>query len=153
MYTYTCIYIYIEREIYTYIYIYRERERCICTHTHTLRAPPASSRWKGDIIKLTRLMRVVRAFRLGRRAAPHPTFGRGDDTVGNPRRAQIRQFELFQLILLLKLDKQFPVEQFEATVSQSTVPYPPLTPTSHGKNSLSKICSKGWVAQKSVFHR
>ena len=53
-------------------------------------------------------------------------FGRGDDTVGNPHRAQISQFELFELILSLKLDKQFPVEQFEATVSQSTVPSPPL---------------------------
>ena len=29
-------------------------------------------------------------------------------------------------MLLSKLDKQFPVEQFEATVSQSTVPSPPL---------------------------
>ena len=29
-------------------------------------------------------------------------------------RAQISQFELFELILLLKLDKQFPVERFEA---------------------------------------
>ena len=28
------------------------------------------------------------------------------------------QFELFELILLLKLDEQFPVEQFEARVSQ-----------------------------------
>ena len=54
-------------------------------------------------------------------------FGRGDDTVGNPHRAQISQFELFELILLLKLDKQFPVEQFEATVSQSTVPSPLLS--------------------------
>ena len=43
-------------------------------------------------------------------------FGRGDDTVGNPHRAQISQFELVELILLLKLDKQLPVEQFEATV-------------------------------------
>ena len=33
-------------------------------------------------------------------------FGRGDDTVGNPRRAQISQFELFELILLLKIGKQ-----------------------------------------------
>ena len=41
-------------------------------------------------------------------------------------RARISQLELFELILLLKLDKQFPVEQFEATVSQSTVPSPPL---------------------------
>ena len=41
-------------------------------------------------------------------------------------RAQTDQFELFELILLLKLDKQFPVEQFEAAASQSAVPYPPL---------------------------
>ena len=51
---------------------------------------------------------------------------RGDDTVGNPPRAQTYKFELFELILLLKLDKQFPIEQFEPTVSQSTVPSPPL---------------------------
>ena len=37
-------------------------------------------------------------------------------------RAQTSQFEVCELILLLKLDKQLPVEQFEATVSQSTVP-------------------------------
>ena len=54
------------------------------------------------------------------------SFGRGDDTIGNPHRAQISQFELFELILLLKLDKQLPVERFEATVSQSTVPSPLL---------------------------
>ena len=36
------------------------------------------------------------------------------------------QFELFEFILLLKLDKQLPVEQFEATVSQSAVPSPPI---------------------------
>ena len=41
--------------------------------------------------------------------------GRGDDTVGNPHWAQFSQFELFELILLSKLDKQFPVEQFEAS--------------------------------------
>ena len=28
----------------------------------------------------------------------------GNDTVGNPHRAQISQFELFELILLLKLE-------------------------------------------------
>ena len=53
-------------------------------------------------------------------------FGRWHDTVGHPYRAQISQLELFELILLLKLDKLLPVEQFEATVSQSTVPSPPL---------------------------
>ena len=52
-------------------------------------------------------------------------LGRGDDAVGNPRRAQIYQFELFELILLLKLGKQFLVERFEATASQSAVPSPP----------------------------
>ena len=35
---------------------------------------------------------------------------KADDTVGNPNRAQISQFELFELILLLHLDKQLPVE-------------------------------------------
>ena len=49
-------------------------------------------------------------------------FGRGGDAVGNPRRTQSSQFEFFELILLLKLDKRFAVEQFEATISQSTVP-------------------------------
>ena len=52
-------------------------------------------------------------------------FGRGDDAVGNPQRAQIVQFELFELTLSLKLDRQLSIEQFEATVSQSAVPSPP----------------------------
>ena len=51
------------------------------------------------------------------------------------------QFELFELILLLKEDKRFPVEQFEATVSQSTVPSPPLSTevTFGGQGDLS-VC-------------
>ena len=52
--------------------------------------------------------------------------GRGDDTVGNTHRTQISQFDIFELILLLKLDKLLPVDQFEATASQSTVPSPLL---------------------------
>ena len=50
---------------------------------------------------------------------------KGDDAVGNPRRAQFSQFELFELkfisysclsfILLLKLDKRIPIERFEAS--------------------------------------
>ena len=51
-------------------------------------------------------------------------LGRGDDTVGNPHRAQISQFEVFEFITLLKLDKQFSIEQSEAIVSQSTGPPP-----------------------------
>ena len=45
----------------------------------------------------------------------------GDDAVGNPHRAQSSQFVLFEFLLLLNLDSQFPVERFEATVSQSRV--------------------------------
>ena len=37
-------------------------------------------------------------------------------------RAQIGPFELFELVLLLKLDKRLPVERFKAAVSQSAVP-------------------------------
>ena len=52
-------------------------------------------------------------------------LGRGHDTVEKPPSsskfsirafpAQIDQFELSELVLLLELDKQFPVEQFEAS--------------------------------------
>ena len=54
-----------------------------------------------------------------------PILGRGDDVVGNPHRAQnlsipvfraqISQSEFFELVLLLKLAKLSPVEQFEAS--------------------------------------
>ena len=49
----------------------------------------------------------------------------GDATAGNPHRAQTSPCELFELILLLDLEKQLPVERFEAAVSQSAVPFPP----------------------------
>ena len=60
-------------------------------------------------------------------------FGRGDDTVGNPHRARISQFELFELILLSTIYKLFSIEQFEPTVSQSTVssPLPKCTYVTH----------------------
>ena len=51
-------------------------------------------------------------------------LGRGEDTVGDPHRAQISQFELFEPILLSKLVKQLPVERFDTTVFESTVPPP-----------------------------
>ena len=41
---------------------------------------------------------------------------KGDGTAENIHRTQIAQFELFEL-LLWKLDRQLPAEQFEATVS------------------------------------
>ena len=59
-------------------------------------------------------------------------YRKGDDTVGNPHRTRISQFDLFELILLLKLDKRFPGERFEATVSQSKFPSPPLTKAAAG---------------------
>ena len=42
------------------------------------------------------------------------------------RESEISQFELFELILLSKLDERLPVERFEATLSQSALPSPPL---------------------------
>ena len=45
------------------------------------------------------------------------------------------QFELFELILLLKLDKQLPVERFEATV---TIPVNSILPPS----SLSGVVAR-----------
>ena len=71
-------------------------------------------------------------------------LGRGDDPVGSPHRAQIYQFELFKLILLVKLDKQFPVEQFDATVSQSTVPSP-LFITSAKSMKIGVLVFKGSI--------
>ena len=47
-----------------------------------------------------------------------------NDRVNAQQTNQMSQFEFFELILLLRLDKAFPFKQFEATVSQSTVPSP-----------------------------
>ena len=75
-------------------------------------------------------------------SVPEVELGRGDDTVGNPHRAQIYQFELFELKFFnssfsslssrwnstngsLSSDSR-QVERFEAAVSQSAVPSPPL---------------------------
>ena len=80
---------------------------------------------KGDQ-KLVMLMNAIQ------HACKALTVGRGDDTVGNPPRARMSQFELFEFILLLKFGKRFPVERFEATVSQSTAPSPPLPKGAEG---------------------
>ena len=64
--------------------------------------------------------------RCSRRSAATPRLRRGDHTVGNPHRAHFSQFESFELVLLLKVDKQFPVERFDATASRSTLLSPPL---------------------------
>ena len=62
---------------------------------------------------------------------------RGYDTVGNHHRAQVAQFELFEFVLILEEDKQLPVEQFEATVSQSAVSCPPSWLAAHGRTTSS----------------
>ena len=52
-------------------------------------------------------MRLRTGLRGGARAGPslsRAPVGRGDATFGNPHRAQIVQFELFERILLLKFD-------------------------------------------------
>ena len=50
--------------------------------------------------------------------------GMGDDTVGNPRRAQISRFELFELVFLLKLNTNSPpsITSRQKCLSQQ---YPP----------------------------
>ena len=72
-------------------------------------------------------------------ASARPIFGRGDDTVGNPHRAQLCQFELFGFFVLLKLDRRLPVEQFEPTVSQSTAPSLPPNPAMRARRAAGVI--------------
>ena len=104
---------------------------------------------------------VVVVLLIGLRRAPEfldqGMFGMGDDTFGNPHRAQLYQFELFELILL-NLDKQFPVEQFEASrairgssISVSST-LSPLNTHTHTKNSSTnfRLCS---LAKHIPFHR
>ena len=94
-------------------------------------------RWRPPELKFGISTDPVLARRLKRLPAEDAAdVGRGDDSVGKPSssshlsirvfRAQFSLLELFELVLLLKLDQQFPVEQFEATVSRSTVSSPPL---------------------------
>ena len=64
-----------------------------------------------------------------------------DNAVANPRRAQSYKFELFELVLLLRLGKRFPVEPFEASVSRSTAPSPPLTPVRELRRCALRRCA------------
>ena len=101
--------------MYIYIYIY------------TLCSPaPASARARPN-----RGPARDQIARRGRAPVDCPKGKRSETAEGgmvrleNPHRAQISRFELFELVLLVKSDNRFPVEQFEAAVSQSTVPSPP----------------------------
>ena len=51
---------------------------------------------------------------------------RGSDRCGWKPSSSSNFSILFELVLLSRLDKRLPVEQSEATASQSTVPSPPL---------------------------
>ena len=64
------------------------------------------------------------------------TSGRGDDTAGNPRRAQIYQFELFALILLsIDIKQTIVYRAIRADSIQSTVSSP-LSDTSRLSQTL-----------------
>ena len=104
------IYVY----LYIYIYIYRERER----YRYTFREIWIS---KNTTNKPNKNRRAAPGGTT--RAGPTARLGRGDDTVGNPRRARISRF--FEFVLLPKLDKQLPVEQFEETVFSVNSTLPP----------------------------
>ena len=112
MYVYMCIYIYIyiERDViiavyvytyiyimYIYIYIYIYRIPEPPLHAMVPHSPFFLLLSEGGMIRLETLIELIFL---------NSSFSRS--------------------ILLLKLGTQFPVEQFEATVSQSTVPSPPL---------------------------
>ena len=114
MYTYIYIHIYIYIYVYTYIYIYMSLSLYIyiCIHTY--------------------IYIYIYIYRKGG----------CDDTVGNPHRAQISSFELFELkIINASLSSLLPSylnqansslssksRRFEAAVSQSAVPSPTLRP-------------------------
>ena len=60
---------------------------------------------QGDLAEIRRVF-----IQDGKAAAERRSYlGRGDGTVGDPHRAQVVQFELSELILLLNLDKQFSI--------------------------------------------
>ena len=66
----------------------------------------------------------------GRSADAPASFGRGDDTIGKPSLSSNVSIRVVRAYPLMELNKQLLVEEFEATVSHSTVPSPPLIPGS-----------------------
>ena len=118
--THVYIYIYIHMYIYIYIYIY------IHTYIYVYKSRYNNSLFVfGGYDGQQRLNDFWQSS--PEPSHPHPSEV-GDDAVGNPRRAPISEFECFEFILLLEFDKTLYAERFEPTVSQSTVPSPPLHP-------------------------
>ena len=106
IYIYACVCIYrnIERYTCVYIYIYIERERDIHIHTYihvfmndtrAEDAPlpsPRAPEFAARVVRTPRREIYIYIYIY----IYVCTFGRGDDTVGNPHRAQHSQFELFR---------------------------------------------------------
>ena len=126
MYTYIYIYICIHKEIYTYMY-----------NIHVLPGP----RWHWIPCLGGRSARPI----LERIdfAVDHvlAKVGSGDDTIGNPRRAQISQFELFELIFLLKLDSSLSSDSRQQHLSQQYPP--PLLQGRRGRDPLALLHPRG----------
>ena len=114
---------------------------CTCMCSSALCRTSGSLRWLKKTTRQTsprgREVAAPQRAPLDRRCQPRAGLGRGEDRVGNPFRARISRFELFELIPSCKLDRQLPVERFEAAVSQSTVPSPPLFRTSRRRPASS----------------
>ena len=92
--------------------------------------------------------RSTRTASSSRRRRREAGVGRGDDTAGNPHPGQSSQFELFELILLLKLDKQLLVQRFEAAVSQSTVSSLPLRAAPFGLRRAMQRCGRSGLTYR-----
>ena len=135
MHTYTqvCVYIYIYIYIYVYIYIYICIHKSKHTYIHTcisLSRSPTLSRGSGfwswtrrrqpgryDYCCYYLILLYINIYVVSTRKGGW--YGWEPSSSSNlwirPFRTQTYKFELFELILLLKLDKRFPVEQFEAS--------------------------------------
>ena len=113
IYIYICIYIYI------YIYAYTWARRPFLPPPALARALPGAPR---EYINSN-----------SSSSSSSSSIGRGDDSVGNPYRAQISQFELLEHYPFVYWDwtngslssNSRQVDRFEAAVSQSAVPSPP----------------------------
>ena len=134
------IYIYIQTHIYIYIYI----------HTYTyVQTNEADGKTCASLGFPEFAKTVTHGVRKGRN--PHRAqisqielfeFKFLDSSCSRSKfsirafRAHMFQFELFELVLLLKLDNKLHVERFEAAASLSAVPSPPLNLCSVPARSL-----------------
>ena len=152
MYMYTHIYIYVHKHVYIYIYIYTELlgrgddTASLRTKTLDLRVFDPSRililrvgvpRPTGNVLEILSQGILVGMIDISREIG---------HTVGNPHRAQLSQFVVFELALLLKLDKQFPVEQFEASraIRASSISVSSTLPPSYlGRYGYSSVVGYG----------